>query len=50
MHPEESGTSKSASPKLLNLNQNHTSKKQLFWSNPYKIELMATFLIEIQSY
>ena len=50
MHPEESGTSKSASPKLLNLNQNHTSKKRLFWSNPYKIELMATFLIEIQSY
>ena len=30
----------SASPKLLNLNQNHPS-------NPYKIEVMTTFLIEM---
>ena len=37
----------SASPKLLNLNQDHPSKKQFFWSNPYKIEVMITFLIEM---
>ena len=36
-----------ASPKLLNLNQDHPSKKQFFWSNPYKIEVMITFLIEM---
>ena len=37
----------SASPKLLNLNQDHLpKKKQYFWSNPYKIEVMITFLIE----
>ena len=36
-----------ASHKLLNLNQDHLSKKQFFWSNPYKIEVMRTFLIEL---
>ena len=28
----------SASPKLLNLNQEHPSKKRFFWSSPYKIK------------
>ena len=37
----------SASPKLLNLDQDQPSKKQFFWSNPYKIEVMITFLIEM---
>ena len=37
----------SASPKLLNLNQDHPSKKAIFWSNLYKIEIMITFLIEM---
>ena len=37
----------SASPKLLNLNQDHPSKKRFFWSNPYKIEVMITILIEM---
>ena len=36
-----------ASPKFLNLNQDHPSKKWFFWSNPYKIEVMITSLIEI---
>ena len=37
-----------ASPKLLNLNQDHPSKKKrFFWSNPYKIEVMIIFLIEM---
>ena len=36
----------SASPKLLNLNQDHPSKKSFFWSNHYKIEVMITFLVE----
>ena len=36
----------SASPKLLNLNQDHLSKKRFFWTNVYKIDLMITFLIE----
>ena len=36
----------SASPKLLNLNQDHHSKKRFFWSNPYKIEVI-TSLIEM---
>ena len=37
-----------ASPKLLNLNQDHPSKKkQFFWSNPYKIEVIITFVIEM---
>ena len=35
-----------ASPKVLNLNQGHTSKK-FFWSNAYKIEVMITSVIEI---
>ena len=37
----------SASPKLLNLNQDHPSKEQFFWSNPYEIEVIITFLIEM---
>ena len=37
----------SAHPKLLNLNQDHSSKKRFFCSNPYKIEVMITFLIEM---
>ena len=37
----------SASPKLLNLNQDHPSKKRFFWSNPYKIEVMITTLIQM---
>ena len=37
----------SASPKLLNLNQDYSSKKCFFWSNPYKIEIMITSLIEM---
>ena len=36
----------SASPKLLYLNQDHTSKKQFFLSNPYKMEVIITSLIE----
>ena len=36
-----------ATPKLLNLNQDHLSIKAIFWSNPYKIEVMITFLIEM---
>ena len=34
------------SPKLLNLNQDHPSKKCFFWSKHYKIEVMITYLIE----
>ena len=37
----------SVSPKLLNLNQDHPSKKRFFWSNPYKLEVMITSLIEM---
>ena len=37
----------SVSPKLLNLNQDHSSKKWFFWSNPYKIEVMIASLIEM---
>ena len=37
----------SVSPKLLNLNQDHPPKKRFFWSTPYKIEVMITFLIEL---
>ena len=37
----------SASPKLSNLNPDHPSKKQFFWSNSYKIEVMITSLIEM---
>ena len=40
----------SAVPKLLNLNQEHHSKKLVFlvnWSNPYKFEVIITSLIEI---
>ena len=37
----------SATPKLLNLNQDHPSKKRCFWSNLYKLEVMITSLIEM---
>ena len=37
----------SASPKLLNLNHDHPQRKQFFWSNPYKIQVMITFLREL---
>ena len=37
----------SASSKLLNLNQDHPSKKAFFWSNSYKIVISVTCLIEI---
>ena len=37
----------SACPKLLNLNQDHPSKKRFFWSNPYKVEVMITSLIQM---
>ena len=33
----------SVSPKLLNLNLDHPSKKWFFWSNPYKIEVKNNF-------
>ena len=36
----------SAGPKLLNLSQDHTSKK-IFWSNSYKSEVMITSLTEM---
>ena len=36
-----------ANPKLLNLNQDDPSKKWVFWSNPYKIDVMVTSLIEM---
>ena len=29
-----------ANPKLLNLNQDHPSKKRFFWPHPYKIEVL----------
>ena len=37
----------SASSKLLNLNQEHPSKKWFFWCNPYKIEVMITSIIKM---
>ena len=37
----------SASTRSLNLNQDHPQKKWFFWSNPYKIEVIITSLIEI---
>ena len=37
-----------ASPKLLNSNKDHLSKKVVFWSNAYKTEMiMTTSLIEV---
>ena len=36
----------SASPKLLHSNKNDSSKKNVFWSNCYKIEVMITSAIE----
>ena len=35
------------SPKLLNLNQDQPLKKRFSWSNPYKIEVMITSLMEM---
>ena len=40
----------SASPKLLNLNQDHPSKKWFFWSNPHKIEISITSVLEMLDY
>ena len=37
----------SASPKLLNFNQDTPQKKRFFWSNFSKIEVTITFLIEM---
>ena len=37
----------SASPKLSDLNQDHSSQKYFFRSNPYKIEVMMSSLTEI---
>ena len=37
----------SASPKLLNLNQDNPSKRRFFLSNPHKIEVVITSLIEM---
>ena len=37
----------SARPKLVNLDQDHPSKNRFFWANPYKIEVMITFFIEM---
>ena len=36
-----------ASPKVLNLNQDYTSKKCFFWLNPYKVEFMIISVIEM---
>ena len=35
--------------KLLNLNQDHFSKKIFFWSNHYKIEVLTTYILEIMT-
>ena len=45
--PQNTKAIPSATPKLLNLNQDHSPQKVVFWSNPYKIEVMITSLIEI---
>ena len=37
----------SVSPKLLISNQNHSSKKQFFWTNTYKLDVMINSLIEM---
>ena len=34
-------------PKLLNVNQDHPAKNWYFCSNPYKIEVMIAFLIDM---
>ena len=36
-----------ASPKLLNLNQEHSSKKWFLWLNSYKIEVLINSLMEM---
>ena len=38
-----------ASPKLLNLNQDHSSKKWFFWSNPYK-NTSLTEILELPNF
>ena len=38
----------SASLKLLNLNQDHLSKKRFCLSNPYKIEFVINLFIEVR--
>ena len=37
----------STGPRLLNLNQDHPQKNFFFWSDPYKILLRITSIIEI---
>ena len=37
----------SPSPKLLNLNQDHSSKKRFFWLNSYKIKVVITSIIQM---
>ena len=37
----------SASPKLLNLKQDHFSKKCFLWSNTYRIEFMVISVIKM---
>ena len=37
----------SASLNLLNLNYEHSLKNWFLWSNPYKIEVNITFLVEM---
>ena len=41
-------TISNSSPKLLNLNEKHPSKKWFFWSYPYKIEVVITSFLEMQ--
>ena len=36
------------SPKLLKLNQEHPSKRQFFYLNPYEIEVMITLIEELE--
>ena len=36
-----------AIPKLISLKQDHFSKKWFLWSNPYRNEVIITFLIDI---
>ena len=38
----------SASPKLLNLNQDNSFKKEFLWQSPYKIKVMVTLIKVLQ--
>ena len=38
---------RSARLTLLKLNQDHLSKKWIFWPNPYNIQIMITSLAEV---